>query len=578
MKNRLIATLALGFIVALVVAACGGADPTATPAPTATAQATATPVPTPTAAPTAVPPTATPAGVKPKYGGVFANRTSGFWQDWDSRSIGLGSATTAYTIAPVLNGLIVTPPYDPKNLEGDLAESWSVSVNGLGITLNLRRGVQWQDGVQFTSKDVVFTLDKFMNPGENPRMGYHKGRLSAISAFEAADDYTVNVKLSAPVAGFIARMATPSTLVYPAHIPHTDKIWNHDNPVGTGPFAFDSSRQDALIKFARNPNYWKKDAFGQQMPYLDGVELHAIRDRALGQAGFKTGRLHMLGLSGSDLLASEVPRLKQELPDVKTWTMNASQPVSLQFYNRPPWDNLNVRRAIHAWLDREEINDVAQGGAGYSPTSLMVPQGAGGQWALPDDEVKTILGFRQPKDEDRALAQKLLEDAGIDPSTLRPTLLVLNLSPYVDAMTVFAAQLTQLGLKPEIAARDSSTARAEVRAGNFDIYLSLTSFTLDDPVEGIFERVLTDGGQNNGKWSFPEIDALATEQATEQDPARRRAILQDLQRQVYDLAYEVPFFYFARGIALQSYVEGWTIERTFNQSSSFRHDTTWFDQ
>jgi len=571
MTKRAVQVFGVAAILAIIVAACGGADPTATPVPTATPAATATPRPTPTAAPTA-----TPTVPQPKYGGTFANRTSGFWTDWDSRSRGLGSATAAYTIGPVLNGLIDTPPLELKNLQGSLAESWEMSGDGQTITFNLRRGVQWHDGAPFTSRDVVFTLDKWMNPG-GERLDYHQARFKAINGFSAAGEFTVIVTLSQATAGFIARMATPSTMVYPAHVPFIDKKLG-DNPLGTGPFVVELTEQDSLIKFSRNPNYWKKDAFGNTMPYLDSVELHVIRDRALGQASFKTGRLHLLGLSGSDLLASEVPRLKQEMPNAKIFTMKASQPVSLQFNNRAPWDNIDIRRAIHYAIDRQEINAVAQAGAGYHPTSLMVPEGVGGQWALPDAEVLTLAGFREPKDQDLARAKQLLKDSGVDPSSLTPTLLVNNLSPYVDAITVLQVQLTNLGLNPVIVARDGSTVREDVRNGNFDIYLSLTSFTLDDPVEGIFERVLTGGGQNQGKWSFPEIDALAASQEGELDPAKRAAILHELQRKVYEQAYELPFFYFARGIALQPYVEGFPLQRAFNQSSVFRHEGTWFDQ
>ena len=562
-------------------AATATAAPVATPtAPTATAApgvaptATAASTPTPRPAPTATPvPTTTPTGPTPKYGGTWRGRFSGDWREWDSRANGQGSGTVSFTMTPVLNNLIVTPPADPSHFQGDLAESWDVSADGKTVTFKLRRDVKWHDGTQFTAKDATFTFDKYVT-GDTAAT-FQKARLTAVAGFKAVDDFTFAATLKSPSASFLTILTAPQTLIYPAHVPFTTTRWT-DKPVGTGPFRFDSYEAGSTFKYSRNPNYWRKDGAGRALPYLDGLQYFVIADRSLGQAAFESGRIEVLGLGGSDLPPNQVDPLKKRMPQAKVVLNPAGTPVDLQFNNRPPWDNLKLRQAIFTAIDYKLTNDAALEGKGYYPPSGLLPVGVGGQWALPEAEILNLPGYRNAKDQDVALAKRLLAESGINPSSLTLNIVVFNASPYTDAAAILVTELQKLGIKGAIQA--SATHQVEAARGNFDLYVTIYATSIDDPADAWLSRFVTGGAQNNGKWSFPDVDDLAQKQETELDPVKRRAILHQLQRRLSDLAYDTAWFYFGRGVAVQSYVEGFPLLIPFNQSNIQRNNDTWLNR
>ena len=181
-------------------------------------------------------------------------------------------------------------------LEPALAESWEVSEDGTVYTFHLREGVTWHDGEPFTAEDVVFTYEQIItNPearaGDAAQFTYTVDGEQQQVTFEAVDDHTVVITLPAPSAAFLLQQRffimpkhklVDFTVEGGAEAGQVNNAWPTDvslsEVVGTGPFMYDSYTPGQLVVLTRNPNYWKQDTAGNQLPYLDSIEYRPVAD------------------------------------------------------------------------------------------------------------------------------------------------------------------------------------------------------------------------------------------------------------------------------------------------------------
>lgn len=567
--------LGLTAALSLVVAACGGGDATATPAP----RATATPR---SAAPTATPVpqlTATPTGPTPKYGGIFRMRVAGSYADlWDTYNSS-GAFATLITL-DLLSNLTSLDPVDGLTLRPDLAQSWAVSQDGKSVTYQLRKDVKWHDGRPFTSKDVLYSLGRAKTPVD-PKATLHTANMRVVESFAAADDYTFTANLATPSASFLMKMSIPTLTIYPAHVPveRSPGGWL-ETRVGTGPFSFKEHKASVISELRRFDGYFKKDAAGRALPYLDAVRHIWIPDRALTISAFKTGELDCACGYTSDIIVPEKDGVSKAIPNVKFGATPSS--MGYFFFNsRPPFDNIKVRQAISATIDRKQATEIYRSGAGVYPPTYFVPADFGGKLSLPTSEWLATPGFRvkdgKKDPADLALAKQLWAEAGVDPSSISIRY-VATLGGLVDYSELSVAVLGQTGLKivPNIV--EPPAQAAILGRGDFDMNLIPASNGFEDPADILIPRTTTTGPLNYGKWSNPKIDELSAAQERELDATKRRQIMFDLQREHLKWAVLIPLSNLPSIFAAQPYVEGFALDRAFNQTSAHRLDTVWFNK
>ena len=205
----------------------------------------------------------------PIYGGTIIR---GYWvpRSFDGhQKAGYGPCAQL----PVFNQL-VTFNLDYKEttnetLIGDLAESWETSEDGMAVTFKLRQGVKWHDGVPFTANDVIYSLDKMNDVNRSAIASW----FPAYESTEKINDYTVKVHLEYASASFMTALAQGECQIQALHLAGTDNQIA-DFMIGTGPFILEDFLTQVHLKFKRNPDYWKYDQYGNQMPYLDEVYYH----------------------------------------------------------------------------------------------------------------------------------------------------------------------------------------------------------------------------------------------------------------------------------------------------------------
>ena len=317
-----------------------------------------------------------------------------------------GTFGLVHPLAPHYNGLLRIDPFDRTGTKvvADLAESWTISRDGLTYTLKLRQGVKFHDGSVMTSRDVKASYDRIVNPPASV-VSYRKGSYRAIEAIEAPDPQTIRFQLKWPEASFLITLASPYSWIYKADILAKDQQWYAKNVMGTGPFKFVEHVKGSHWIGKKNPDYWDKGK-----PYLDGYRAIFMSSSSAQVAAIRAERAHaqFRGFSPAErdtLVNALGPKITvQESP----W--NCVLLVAMN-HDRKPWDDKRVRRALTLAMDRYEASKTLSRIAVVKEVGgIQVP---GTPWATPPAELEKLAGYGHDINASRAEAKRLLREAGI---------------------------------------------------------------------------------------------------------------------------------------------------------------------
>ncbi len=595
MKRRHVGLLAVSGIVAMVVAACGGGEATATPrppAPTAivTTAATAVPrTPAPTAAaptppPTATAPAATPtpaqiptlaptSGPQPKTGGTLKVRLLRDYpvvDTYDSR----GNFSTNYMMN-VLSHIIVFDVSKPSVILPDLAERWEVSGDGLTTTFALRKDAKWHDGKAVTAGDVVWNLQRAMT---SATATYNRVRFASVATASAPDDYTVKVAMKQPNASFLPNMASVFMLMYAPHGADPASQEFKSNAIGSGPFKLKEYVRDTRYDLVRNDAYFKKDEAGRPLPYLDGITLIALANPQAALAAFRAGQIDCGCLYDTEYMTPQYDILQKDIPGVKLQVAQAGV-FAMYFNQRAPWTDVRVRKAIQAGIDRLTLKQLWRANLAFYPPTVFKSPDIGGGWGLPTDEMLKIPGWRvkdgkkDPADLDAM--RQLFRDASLDPKSATALLSVPEFN--ADFGEAFQAVLSATGLNVTLKVEPTSERLNRLRRADFDISLFFAEASFDDPSDSVPNYVTSAGLNNFGKWQQPEVDALYADIEKQLDPSKRKAQVYDLQRKLLDGADFSPVIHFPGVQGTHSYVSGF-VAGAFSTSSAMRLERVWINR
>src|SRR5947207_10909446 len=297
-----------------------------------------------------------------------------------------GTFGVVHPLAPHYNTLLRIDPTDRTGTRPvpDLAESWTISPDGLTYTLRLRQGVRFHDGSVLTSRDVKASYDKIIAPPAGV-ISMRKGAYHAVEAVEAPDPQTVRFRLKWPEASFLVTLASPYSWIFKADILAKDVRWYEKNVMGTGPFTFVEHVKGSHWVGKRNPNYWDKGK-----PYLDGFRALFISSSPAQVAAIRGERAHiqfrsfspserdsLVGALGSRITVQESP-----------W--DCAMMVAMN-HERKPWDDKRVRRALTLALDRYEgAKNLSRIAVVKDVAGIQVP---GTPWATPPQELEKLAGY-----------------------------------------------------------------------------------------------------------------------------------------------------------------------------------------
>lgn len=280
------------------------------------------------------------------------------------------------------------------NVQPDLAESWAPSEAGQVWTFKLVQGVKFHSGKEMTADDVVYSINRVLDPATKSR---GRSGVGPITKIEAVDKYTVRFTLSKPIAEFPANL----TLPYARIVSKDTKVNLNTETDGTGPFILKEFVVGEKVIVERNPNYFRK---GQ--PYVDRVQVTVYPDPTSEINALKEGRTDIMWQ-----VRPEQVKLLTNAPGIKVEEIPSGSFVPIVMRSdQPPFDNPLVRKALKLTLDRKAIVDSALNGHGV----------IGNDQSLPPNSPIFNAAVKPPA-RNIAEAKKLLAQAG-HPNGLKLTL------------------------------------------------------------------------------------------------------------------------------------------------------------
>src|SRR5467141_1184843 len=439
-------------------------------------------------------------------------------------------------------------------LEPELAHSWKVSKDGRQVTFRLRSGLSFSDGTPFSAEDVAYTVQQLMDPALHSPTG---------DAFRSGPG-TVATKIIS---------STQIAITFPAPVAGLDRLFDQVPMMSThspkkemavlGAFMVAEYKPGATVLLKRNPNYWKTDAQGRKLPYLDSIRLDIQPNRDVEMLRFRRGELDLINSLDSeyfDKLAATSPQLVHDagpsLDSEQLW-FNEVAKSPIPGYKKNWFRSANFRRAISEAINRDDLSRVvfkghAQPAVGpFSPAnkfwfnSKLKPQ-----TYSPDAALKVLQteGFRMEngalKDKDgNAVVFSIITNAG---------------NKYRERMAVLIQDdLQKIGIHVNVVTLDFPSL-IERMTQSFDyeaIILGLTNVDLDPNEQMNVWLSSSENHQWNPQQKAPEtaweaeIDRLMRAQASAGEAKKRKESFDRVQEIAVEQA---PFIFLVNRNALSA--------------------------
>jgi peptide/nickel transport system substrate-binding protein len=418
------------------------------------------------------------------------------------------------------------------NIIPGLAVSWE-NPDKETYVFNLRRGVKFHDGTEFDGEAVKWTIERILNPEfASPQRGLLQPYIKSI---EVVDKYKVVFHLKQPYSPLLSALAErPGFIVSPAAVKKLGDQKFALNPVGTGPFKFDSWIPQAQLTLKRFEDYWDKGK-----PYLDAIEFQEIPDPMVRQTALRAGNVDII----TDITAKEATELKNEgkVKLAKVWPPQRWYAMQWQV-DKPPFNNKALREAVAYGIDREEINQKLFYGECMEPSGPVTP----GLWWYD----KSFKGYTYNPD----LAKKKLAEAGY-PNGFSYRYTVANLQFHIQLAELMQAQLSKIGIKMEFEMVNQSEAYSRIVSGQTN--WGLTNWTQRADPNGLLYILFDSKGHaNSTKYSNATVDKLLDEGVTIYDQSKRIPIYYEIQRTVTMDAPYVYIILFPDWAAMKPEVQG----------------------
>ncbi|MCW8139057.1 MAG: peptide ABC transporter substrate-binding protein [Planctomycetota bacterium] len=448
------------------------------------------------------------------------------------------SATVVFVAAPFYSTLLKFDLARYPEIVGDLAESWTVSPDGLTYTFRLRDNVVFHDGTPLTSADVKASYERIRRPA--PGLVSARSAVYAdIEAIDAPDPRSVVFRLRRPNPSMLQYFASPWNCIYSAARLAQDPNWPAANIMGTGPFRLGEYVAGSHFTGTRFDRY-----FMPGRPYVDAIRAVFMGGAAMVNS-LQGGQIH---IDSRGVSPAQRDRLVQAMGDrVRVVEGNMLLGFLITFNtSRPPFDDARVRRAMSMCIDREAITrDLLR--AGQVPATWFTP-------AMPGYEPPRGLGF------DRERARRLLAEAGYPDGKGFPTVELLYNT--LEAHKVVAENLVQqwrenLGVTVSLRNSEWKVYLNDVQHLQYQIARAAWIGDYLDP-NTFLDMFVTGGGNNNTGWSNARYDALIAQAARELDPKKRMAVFQEAERLLIEEEMPVlPLYIYVNKGLLKETVGGW---------------------
>jgi peptide/nickel transport system substrate-binding protein len=439
------------------------------------------------------------------------------------------SGDDAYHIFAVYNRLLDVD--DNFQTIPELATEWSVSADGLTWTFKLREGVKFHSGKDFTSADVVYTFKRFFDPALGSGA---KAVLEFLDpeGIKAVDKYTVSFTTKKPVVELPVLITNKFTNIVPEGSKHEELRLKAD---GTGPFMQEQFKPNDPVRILRkNPNYWDAGK-----PKSECIKVTVAQEPVAAVAAIKSGQVDLV----LNVDPTGIPTLKGD-PNVTLLETGASNSMTVSMWvDTPPFDNIKVRQALKAVVDRQAMIDTVLLGFGEAGADNPVP-------------LKSPASFTKdgPK-QDIELAKKLLAEAG-HPDGLKIDLYTAEGVPGMVRMAQAFAEMA----KP--AGFDINVVVTPAESFWDNVWLKKPMVTsarsMRPPGAGLAVAYTQNAKWKETHWERPDYDALLLKANTTVDQAERIKLHQKVGKLLADEGGVIIPMFVHQVLALRKGCTGYT--------------------
>ena len=423
---------------------------------------------------------------------------------------------TPFMVMYALHDALVKPlPGNP--LAPSLAESWTLSADGLVYEFVLRNGVRFHNGDPVTAEDVKFSFERYRGTASRTL----KERVAAV---DAPDPSRVRFRLKAPWPDFLTFYSSATGAGWVVPKKYIEKVGDDGfkkAPIGAGPYRFVSFTPGVELVFEAVDKYWRKP------PHVKRLVFKTIPDPSTRFAALRRGEIDisywMTASLGDELRRTPGLTLKPSLANNTYWVYFVEQ-----WDPKSPWHDRRVRLAANYAIDRQAINQAETLGFSRMNYSL-IPSHFEFFWQPP------AIPY------DRARAKQLLAEAGY-PNGFDAGDFTCD-AVHAGIAEPVANDLQAAGFRLKLRPLErASYNKGQVEKTFRNLVLSASAAFGNAPTR-LEAFVVAGGAYVYG--SYPDIDGLFREQATELDRKRREATLHRIQQLVYEKAMFAPIWQFA---------------------------------
>ena len=439
-------------------------------------------------------------------------------------------------------------------LQPKLAESYKTSEDGLTWTLALKKGVTFHDGTDFNADAVVFNFERWMDTeneyhiGDFPYYPFLYGGFKGdeehkIDYVKAVDEHTVEIKLKEKVAPFISYLAIPMFgIASPTAIEQYNERF-YENPVGTGPFQFDSWTRNDKIVVKANENYYVEN-----QPLLDQIIFTVVPDNSARLNVLLSGEADFIdGMNPEDAKTVEKD---EKLKLVKRPSFNEG--FMVMNTQKAPFDDVKVRQAINMAIDKKALVDGFYSGFADVAKSPVPPA----LWGY-NDEIEDYKF-------DVKAAKALLAEAGYPEGFETEIWAMSNPRPYLPqpmkTAEAIQANLEEIGIKAKIVTYEWATYLEKTGDGQHPMALYGWTGVMADPDNFLYPNLsntnMETPANNLAFYDNEEFQELIEQARVTFDQDERVELYKKAQERFHLDAPWVPLAHTTPPIAFADYVKG----------------------
>jgi oligopeptide transport system substrate-binding protein len=492
--------------------------------------------------------------VSPSFACQSLNR-QGVLNLWDTGPLTLDPAISAdmsshIYITQIFSGLVRLD--DELNIVPDIAESLpEESPDGKTFTFHLRQGVKFQNGREVKAADFKYSWERACDPatGSTTAATYLgdivgaedmlAGRTQGISGVEVLDDYTLRVTIDAPKAYFLDKLAYPTAFVVDRANVESGQYWWRQ-PDGTGPFKLKEWTPEQRLVLERSQIYYGEPAKLEQIVYL-------LSGESMGRYEKGETDVTLVSTSYIDEASDEASPLHLQLaitPELSLYYIGFNTA-------KPPFDDVNIRRAFCLAVDKQHIVKVILRDM-VSEADGILPPGMPGY-----NESVAGLTYDLEKAKELIAASKYKDASNLPPITLTSGGSGNSIPAYLGAII----QDWQQNLGVNVTVRQLEMEDFLYNLNEEKDEMFMLGWIADYPDPHNFLDILFHTGSENNvfEYSSPSLDALLDQAAIEQNRAVRLALYQQAEQMVVDDAPCLPLFHGANYILVKPYVKNYEL-------------------